>query len=65
MTLLSQNKRINPTTAYKANAQLEGFVGEGGSTKDNRRVNGTSFPWMGGLGNLGGPAFWHQPGLKQ
>lgn len=48
MTLLSQNKRINPTTAYKANAQLEGFVGEGGSTKDNRRVNGTSFPWMGG-----------------
>lgn len=47
MVLMSQNKCINPTTAYKANTQLEGFVWEGGSAKDNRMVNGTSFPWMG------------------
>ena len=38
---------------------------EGGSAKDNRTVNGTSFPWMGGLGKLGGPAFWCQPGITQ
>lgn len=45
MALMSQNKRINPPTACKANTQLEGFVWEGGSTKDNRAVNGTSVPW--------------------
>lgn len=48
MALMSQNKRINSPSAYKANTQLEGFVWEGGSTKDNRTVNGTSFPWVGG-----------------
>ena len=50
MALMSQNKRINPPTAYKANTQLEGFVWEGGSTKDNRVGNGTSFPGVGGGG---------------
>lgn len=48
VALMSQTKRINPTSAYKASTQLEGFVWEGGSAKDNRTVNGTSFPWMGG-----------------
>lgn len=66
---MSQNKRINPPTAYKANTQLEGFVWEGGSTKDNRVGNGTSFPWgVGGgelLGNPGGHAFRSQPRTKQ
>ena len=48
MALMSQNKRINPTTAYKANMQLEGFAWEGGTTKDTGTVNGASFPWMWG-----------------
>lgn len=48
MALMSQNKRINPPTAHKANTQLEGFVWEGGSTRDNSVINGTSFPWGAG-----------------
>ena len=52
MALMSQNKRINPTTAYKANMQLEGFAWEGGTTKDTGTVNGASFPWMGSKINV-------------
>lgn len=67
MALMSQNKRINPPTAHKANTQLEGFVWEGGSTRDNSVINGTSFPWgAGGLpGNPGGQAGRSQPGMKR
>lgn len=36
MVLMSQNKRINPRTAYKANTRPEGLVWEGGRTKDDR-----------------------------
>lgn len=58
MALMSQNKRINPPTAYKANTQLEDFVWEEGSTKDDGGVNGTSFSWGGGGGGGAGTPRW-------
>lgn len=64
MELMSQNKCMNPPTAYKANSQLEGLVQEGDSTKDNRMGNATTFPGW-GLGDLGGHAFGGQPRTKQ
>lgn len=67
VVLMSQNKRINPFAAYKANTQLEGFVWEGSGPKDEGVGNGTSFPRGCGelLGNPGGHASRSQPGMKR